>query len=245
MNEIDSTALSISLAEIAATTDHQMLETAMSRLASRYDVKSAAYLGTGLAETRQAEPYLAVTYSSDWVEHYKQRNYVDIDPVIHRGMRRLLPMDWTEFGNPQGVLKTFFGEASEFGLGCRGLTIPVHGRSGDHGLLTITSDLSERVWKKEKLEISRDFQVLAVHIHDRVLHLAGNSRNRRKLSPRELECLQWTAEGKTAWACAMILGLSEHTVRCYLESARSKLNAASNTHAVSIAHRAGLFPPDL
>ncbi|WAP66798.1 LuxR C-terminal-related transcriptional regulator [Jiella pelagia] len=49
------------------------------------------------------------------------------------------------------------------------------------------------------------------------------------------------AQGKTAWECAAILGLSQHTVRCYLESARHKLDAISNTHAVSIAHRTGLL----
>jgi DNA-binding CsgD family transcriptional regulator len=61
------------------------------------------------------------------------------------------------------------------------------------------------------------------------------------LSPRERECLQWIAEGKTYWECAMILGLSEHTVRCYLESARHKLGAANNSHAVNIAGKADLL----
>ncbi|WP_454011605.1 helix-turn-helix domain-containing protein [Aquamicrobium terrae] len=90
----------------------------------------------------------------------------------------------------------------------------------------------------------RDFQLLAVHLHDKVLELEGRPIPRSQLSPRELECLQWTAEGKTAWECSVILGLSEHTVRCYLESARHKLNASSNTHAISIAYRSGvLFPP--
>lgn len=39
----------------------------------------------------------------------------------------------------------------------------------------------------------------------------------------------------------MILGLSEHTVRCYLKSALHKLNAVSDAHAVSLDHPAGLF----
>jgi len=78
-------------------------------------------------------------------------------------------------------------------------------------------------------------------MHELVLRLEGVKKARSQLSPRELECLQWVSDGKTAWECAIILGLSQHTVRCYLESARHKLNATSNTHAVSIAHRVGLL----
>ena len=212
---------------------------------SLYGVRSAAYFGAVVSSGLPTEPYLAVTYSADWVQHYKERGYVEIDPVVNMGMRRLLPLDWQEFGKHEGVLKTFFGEASEFGLGRRGLTIPVHGRNGDTALVTITSDLSERDWRRERLEYMRDFQLLSVHLHNKILELEGYPVSRTKLSPRELECLHWVSEGKTAWECATILGLSEHTVRCYLESARYKLHASSNTHAVSIAHRAGLFDPIL
>ncbi|NTC22081.1 response regulator transcription factor, partial [Agrobacterium tumefaciens] len=61
------------------------------------------------------------------------------------------------------------------------------------------------------------------------------------LSPRERECLLWIGEGKTYWECARILGLSEHTVRFYLESARHKLGAANTTHAISKAVKASLL----
>jgi DNA-binding CsgD family transcriptional regulator len=222
-----------------------MLDTAIKNMAVRYGLKTAAYLGAGIWPTRFEEPYLAVTYSSDWVERYKHQRYVEIDPVIKLGMRRLLPLDWSEFGKPEGSLKAFFGEASEFGLGQQGLTLPVHGRGGDRALFTVTSDLSSSEWRNHKLEYIRDFQVLAVQLHDKVLELEGRTRSIVNLSPRELECLQWVAEGKTAWECAAILGLSQHTIRCYLESARHKLQATSNTHAVSIAHRAGLLIPIL
>ncbi len=237
--------LSYTLTEIGNAKNQSMIETVVHKLISRYGVKSAAYLGTGITDVSKREPYLAVTYSSEWVKHYKESRYVEIDPVIRIGMHRLLPLDWSEFSPLEGVVKTFFGEASEFGLGRNGLSIPVHGRNGDRALFTVTSDLSDRDWKQERLFYMRDFQVIAVHLHDLVLRLEGQSQPRPNLSPRELECLKWVSEGKTAWECAIILGLSEHTVRCYLESARHKLRATSNTHAVSLAHKADLFSPSL
>ncbi len=241
MNETADARLFAALSEIQNATDGEAIEKLLDHLIAFYGLKSAAYLGTGIARAPDAEPYLAVTYSPDWVERYKDQRYAEIDPVIVMGLRRLLPLDWSEFGRLEGKQVTLFGEAGEFGLGRRGLSIPVHGRLGDRGLLSITSDLGESEWECEKRIYMRDFQVLATHIHDRVLRLEGLAPQPARLSPRELECLEWIAQGKTAWECAAILGLSQHTVRCYLESARHKLGAISNTHAVSIAHRAGLL----
>lgn len=233
------------LSQIVDSADSDSVEAAVKDITSRYGLKSAAYFGIGLTGKSSEAPHLAVTYSSEWVEHYKEQRFVEIDPVIQTGFRRLLPLDWSRIDKSDTRVKNLFGEACEFGLGNKGLSIPVHGRHGDHGLFSITTDLSERDWAYEKLLYLRDFQVIATHLHDKVLKMAGQSPSPISLSPRELECLQWIAEGKTAWECAMILGLSQHTVRCYLESARHKLKAASNTHAVSIAHRTGVLIPIL
>ncbi|MCP1201021.1 LuxR family transcriptional regulator [Notoacmeibacter sp. MSK16QG-6] len=245
MSQNDGLSFSTTFSQIAAVSDRESLDIVMKELAAGYGLKSAAYFGIGLSGRTNDDPFLAVTYSSDWVEHYKERRFLEIDPVVQTGFRRLLPLDWDGFARTDEKVRTLFGEATEFGLGRKGISIPIHGRHGDRGILSITSDFSDRDWAREKLLYLRDFQVLATHIHDKVLRLEGQRPMKSHLSPRELECLQWIAEGKTVWECATILGLSQHTVRCYLESTRHKLNATSNTHAVSIAHRAGLLLPPL
>ncbi|MCO6410878.1 LuxR family transcriptional regulator [Hoeflea alexandrii] len=241
MEKIADSDLMGALSKISDIVDQNSTIRFLKDVASRYALNTIAYFAVGVVGQNETDPYLAVTYPPEWVEHYKKRQYVDVDPVVRLGFRRMLPLDWDEFGKPTGRLKTFFGEAGEFGIGRRGLTVPVHGRCGDRALFSVTSDLSARDWASAKLLYMRDFQVLAMHIHDRVLCIEGQASEPASLSPRELECLQWIAEGKTAWECAVILCLSQHTVRCYLESARHKLHATSNTHAVSIAHRAGLL----
>lgn len=212
-------------------------------VAAAYGMKTVAYLGTGTLDWKapRREPYLAVTYSSEWIEHYRARGYLKIDPAIRIGLRRLLPIDWSDFASEDTSLRQFFGEASEFGLGRRGISFPVHGHGGDRALLSVSADFNEREWQWARRTAMRDFPVIAAHLHDAVLRTEGALRAQPHLSPRELECLQWTSEGKTVWECGMILGLSTHTVRCYLESARHKLGASSNTHAVSIALKCGLL----
>ena len=241
MENIADSDLMDALSKISDIADRNSTIRFLKDVASRYALNTIAYFGVSVTGQNETDPYLAVTYPPEWVDHYKKRQYVDVDPVVRLGFRRMLPLDWDEFGNTTGRLKTFFGEAGDFGIGRRGLTVPVHGRCGDRALFSVTSELSARDWASAKLLYMRDFQVLAMHIHDRVLSIEGPASEPVSLSPRELECLQWIAEGKTAWECAVILGLSQHTVRCYLESARHKLHATSNTHAVSIAHRAGLL----
>ncbi len=230
------------LAEIDGLTDASEVPALLSKLLDHYGLKSVAYLGSGVTGRPEDGPYLAVTYSPEWVEHYKARHFVEIDPAIQVGLRRMLPIDWSEFDRESERVRRLFSEASEFGLGRRGLSVPVHGRHGDRALLSITSDAGEKDWHQLRLKYMRDFQVLALHMHQAILRLAGGqSIEQPSLSPRERECLLWIAEGKTYWETAVILGLSEHTVRCYLESARHKLGAANNSQAVNKAGRSNLL----
>ena len=57
------------------------------------------------------------------------------------------------------------------------------------------------------------------------------------LSPRERECLQWTAAGKTTWEIAGILEISGNTVDGYIASATRKLGAVNRTQAAVEALR--------
>jgi len=62
-----------------------------------------------------------------------------------------------------------------------------------------------------------------------------------RLSRREHECLQWAAEGKTAWETGMILSIAEGSVVKILASAIRKLDCANKPQAVVKALRLGLI----
>jgi two-component system response regulator DesR len=63
----------------------------------------------------------------------------------------------------------------------------------------------------------------------------------RPLSPRELSVLRLAASGLSQKAIAINLGLSQWTVRDFAAKARSKMGAASTTHAVFTAQARGLL----
>ena len=204
-------------------------------------MKTAAYFGVNISPKDPSEPYLAVTYSAEWVGHYKSMNYVAIDPVLKSGFMSLLPIEWNSYDSRSKKLRSFFGEASEFGIGRNGLTIPIRGRSGERALFTITSDAGPVEWQDSLRRLRRDFLILAYHLHQMIIRTEGVEKPVVKLAPREIECLKWKASGKTDWETACILGISEKTVRFHLDLARAKLDAMNVTHAVAKAMNQNLF----
>jgi DNA-binding CsgD family transcriptional regulator len=77
---------------------------------------------------------------------------------------------------------------------------------------------------------------LGSYFHEHILRLHGHESGQQMLlSARELDCLKWTAEGKTAWEASVILGITERTVRFHLNSAREKLQCTTTAQAVAKA----------
>ena len=84
----------------------------------------------------------------------------------------------------------------------------------------------------------RECRILANYFHGHVLRMNGYDTDQDILvSARELDCLKWTAAGKTALEASIILGISERTVRFHLNAAREKLDCVTTTQAVAKAHR--------
>ena len=52
-----------------------------------------------------------------------------------------------------------------------------------------------------------------------------------QLSPREKDCLTWTALGKSSWDIGKIMRISENTVNFHVKNAMRKLGTTSRTVA--------------
>ncbi|KAH2814572.1 hypothetical protein KXV85_004728, partial [Aspergillus fumigatus] len=69
------------------------------------------------------------------------------------------------------------------------------------------------------------FNFMGMYFHSHVRRKLANEHgvDGIRLSPRELECLEWASQGKSAWEIGRILGISRNTVASYLENAKEKL----------------------
>ena len=69
----------------------------------------------------------------------------------------------------------------------------------------------------------------------RELHRPERMKGSRSLTPRETEVLKWMKNGKTNWEIAVILGITERTVKFHITNILAKLNASTRSHAVALA----------
>lgn len=69
------------------------------------------------------------------------------------------------------------------------------------------------------------------------------SRTVAKLSPREVECLEWLARGLLDDRIGERIGISCSTVRLHLKNARAKLGAKTREQALVIAVQRSLIQP--
>lgn len=205
--------------------------------ASTFGLGHLAYFGVFPQWGEDQKHQLVTTYREDWEGHYFQKKYDRLDPVLLQTMRRVVPLDWEAIPLEDREVRDFFGEAGEFGVQRRGISIPIRGPFGDQALLAITSPDSKREWDAFKRHLLPDLVYLANLVHAEVTEGVREKgpEAETRLTAREKEVLSWSARGKTSWETARILSLSEKTVDFYLKNAIFKLRAANKTQAVSKA----------
>jgi DNA-binding CsgD family transcriptional regulator len=179
-----------------------------------------------------------VFFFQDWpqafIAHYQTANYANQDAVVEEARRRFLPFAWSEAWLPETLSR---GEARMqrfvIEIGWKdGLAVPVHGPAGYFGLVTMACAAP-----LPGPPVISHLHLLALRAHDRCRRIMGEGewqRSKSTLSTRELECLRWIARGASDTVIARHLGLSTHTVKDYIDSARVKLGAATRAQAVAM-----------
>ncbi len=222
----------------------QPLEEFIHFIREHYSLANVAYLCPSFSGYSVARPFVAATYSDSWMEHYRDEGYGPIDPVHNIGARSVLPVDWARLPRENRKVRRLFGEAKEAGVGHQGLTVPVRGpTNGVWALFSATSDDNDAAWGSRRFELTRDLVHIAHYIHQRafMLHVEDAPADLNVVTRREIEALEWSAEGKTLGDIAILMRISAETVKAHLDSARFKLRAVNRVHAVTKAIRAGLI----
>jgi len=117
-----------------------------------------------------------------------------------------------------------------------GYTVPIHDARGAIAAVTFAADEYLPKFQRSIAEHARVLQLMAMyfHAHARLRFLPKPMVKRVPLSPRELECLEWASQGKSAWEIGRILSISRHTVGTYLENAKTKLGVRTIVQAVAL-----------
>ncbi len=119
----------------------------------------------------------------------------------------------------------------------QGFCMPVHDATGQRNAILFVGERSAMTYN-EIVELT----IICLHAFQKLMDVSvAAAKDVQVLTARELDCLRWTAAGKTSSDIAAILSLSEHTVNHYLNRAAKKLDTVNRTQAVAKALRRGLI----
>ncbi|MCU0790035.1 MAG: LuxR family transcriptional regulator [Nitratireductor sp.] len=208
-----------------------------------FGVDHAVYHLAPFAGTGAELPFVRATYSPQWIIRYIKANYVAIDPVVQCATVSANGFFWSDIDVEGAEIEAFFLDALQHGVGNCGYTHPVVDRSGNRAIFTLNSQDDPRAFQERLAPMAGRIAELALILHNRALAEPSSGNPARRLSRRETECLNWIARGKDAASIAEILHISEHTVRDYLKSARTKLACSTIAQAVYEATRLNLINP--
>ena len=186
-------------------------------------------------------PYVLVSgWPEGWMRRYDENGYAHVDPVMAQIRRTSLPVVWREvpYDRSDPAPSRVMNESPEFGL-VEGVSVPISTPRGFKAGVSFSAR-KLRLTKGERAAL----HLVAVYAEGRARALRDGEELPTPapvLSPRELECLKWAAEGLTAWEISVILSLSHRTVEQYLASAAAALGAVNRVQAVAEAMRRGIL----
>jgi LuxR family transcriptional activator of bioluminescence operon len=210
------------------------------------------YLLGVIGQTSSYSPTIRVisNYPEKWLELYFKESEQQNDPVVKYIFEKQSPIRWDklveyqDFSSSKGLL--VFEKAAAYGL-YNGLSIPI--RSTSENIAVFSVAIGERADANKVLDNAQMFcHTFATHLFERYVLLeisASEETDRRELTKRELECLFWACEGKTAWEISQIINVSERTVLFHLGNSNTKLGAINRQHAVALAIKKGIIKPNI
>lgn len=201
---------------------------------------------SGSRHARLENAFIQTNYPPKWRERYDAERLAYVDPVVGHCLQSTLPIIWQPelFRSP--AQRALYEDACSHGVRA-GVTFPIHGPNGEFGLLSFASDAAPDaayvrtiMGMLAELALVRDYAFAsAVRFCPPVTQEAAP-----RLTPRELEVLNWVMVGKSSWEISKITGCSEATVNFHMGNIRQKFNVNTRQQAVVRAISLGLITPE-
>ena len=210
------------------------------KIASEYSLEKFCIMGLKGKPDQLNETLVVNNWAPGLVQAYDEYNLAERSCVWGRLQCSTVPFCWDietlSEARPKEEAKITNELFHDYDM-TEGIFIPIHRCHSDP--LAIGFSFGD-----EPLDLNQiaELQFLASHAGETLNpKILQKSEPATVLSPREKECLKWTADGKTSTEIGKILSISEHTVNHHLYGGMQKLAATNRIHAVAIAFRAGLL----
>jgi len=209
-------------------------------IASEYDLEKFCIMGLKGKPDQLNETLVVNNWDPGLVQAYDEYNLAERSCVWGRLQCSTVPFFWDiemlSEARPKEEAEIANQLFNDYDM-TEGVFFPIHRCHSDPLAIGFS-------FKDQALGLSQiaELQFLASHAGEtfgpKILH---KKEPATVLSPREKECLKWTADGRTSTEIGRILSISEHTVNHHLYGGMQKLAATNRMHAVAIAFRSGLL----
>lgn len=175
---------------------------------------------------------------------YHDTGLAQLDPVMQHCKRAAVPIIWDQDTYVSQGFGDMWEHQARYGYQT-GIALAIHLPDGRHFSMGVDRDRPLSSKPQILTRIVADLQLFAVHAQDAAFRIftpqPPNIQGGPSLTPRELEALRWTMDGKTAWEVGTIMSISERTAVLHIQNAMHKLNSVNKHQAVLKALRLGLL----
>lgn len=179
-----------------------------------------------------------------YTQSYRDPSMGQLDPVMQHCKHAAVPIIWDQETYVSRGHGELWEEQAHFGYET-GVALALHLPEGRHFLLGVDRDRPLSTNVRTMTRIVAELQLFAVHAQDAAFRIFSPPPPRTSdgptLTPRELEALRWTMDGKTAWEVGAIMNISERTAVLHLQNSMHKLNCVNKHQAVLKAIRLGIL----
>lgn len=215
-------------------------------LADHYGFAQVFYSINNNKQTPLSSALICSNCPPIWQQIYKQKLW-SADPVIRHCMNSNMPLIWDQksFKSRQEI--QFYNTAQVYGLH-RGIALPVHGPHAEFGILNLIHKTSVLHSQHKLDEMISDWALIRDYVFESSKKFSQlkpyELPDQLSLTKREIECLQWAAEGKSSWEMAVICKCTATTINFHLANVRKKFKVKTRQQAIVKAIQLGIIFPD-
>lgn len=186
-----------------------------------------------------ASTHLTGTLDDTVLQLFGDRDCSDADPVNRHLRSPAIPHEWQPAQLSQLAAPPVYQLLSKAGIK-HGLSLSMRG-TNSASRIDFYGKADARLAASPALRAT--FVLLGAHLHCRADDLLSQQGRAPapQLSKRELECIKWSAAGKTCAEIGLILGIGRRTAYFHLHNVAAKLEVYSTRHAIGRAAELGLL----
>jgi DNA-binding CsgD family transcriptional regulator len=204
--------------------------------------QACAFMTIRKGGTSRYEAKAVDNYRPDWKESSRTEKLISNDPLIKHSSSSNLPLVWGQSLYEKAGAADLWDLFHSHGFDS-GIAISLRDHLGNGYKIGLSRDQPLTTDPRELSRLVADTQLFGAFAQSAMMRIWNPKPEADfpSLTAREIECLSWTLEGKTAWELGAILGITERTANFHLGNAIQKLDCDNKHSAVIKAMRMGMI----